>query len=55
MQSLIKKGGFTVDNNTNDQRRKHKLIEYANGKSLEESNGTGEGPKGKGLWKTLLA
>ena len=55
MQSLIKKGGFTVDNNTNDQRRKHKLIEYANGKSLEEINGTVEVPKGKGFWKTLLA
>ncbi|MCQ4965328.1 hypothetical protein NE652_10300, partial [Bifidobacterium pseudocatenulatum] len=54
-QSLIKKGGFTVDNNTNDQRRKHKLIEYANGKSLEEINGTVEVPKGKGFWKTLLA
>lgn len=44
-----------MDNNTNDQRRKHKLIEYANGKSLEEINGTVEVPKGKGFWKTLLA
>ena len=44
-----------MDNNTNDQRRKHKLIEYANRKSLEEINGTVEVPKGKGFWKTLLA
>lgn len=35
--------------------RKHKLIEYANGPSLEEINSTVEVPKGKGFWKTLLA
>ncbi|KRN25018.1 manganese transporter NRAMP [Secundilactobacillus similis DSM 23365 = JCM 2765] len=34
--------------------RKHRLIEYANGKSLEEINGTVEVPKGKGFWKTLF-
>lgn len=30
------KGGFGVDD-TKNQHRKHKLIEYANGKSLEEN------------------
>lgn len=34
---------------------KHKLIEYANGRSLEEINGTVKVPKGKGFWKTLFA
>ena len=36
-------------------KKKHKLIEYANGPSLEEINGTVKVPKGKGFWKTLLA
>ena len=40
---------------TQNQPRKHKLIEYANGKSLEEINGSVEVPHGKGLWKTLFA
>ncbi|MFL2081836.1 Nramp family divalent metal transporter [Latilactobacillus sakei] len=35
--------------------KKHKLIEYANGPSLEEINGTVEVPEGKTFWKTLLA
>lgn len=35
--------------------KKHKLIEYANGPSLEEINGTVEVPEGKGFWKMLLA
>ncbi|WP_089088118.1 Nramp family divalent metal transporter [Secundilactobacillus pentosiphilus] len=34
--------------------RKHHLIEYANGKSLEEINGSIDVPKGKGFWKTLF-
>ncbi|WP_155430816.1 Nramp family divalent metal transporter [Secundilactobacillus folii] len=34
--------------------RKHHLIEYANGKSLEEINGSIEVPKGKGFWRTLF-
>ncbi|KRK47870.1 Nramp family divalent metal transporter [Secundilactobacillus kimchicus] len=34
--------------------RKHHLIEYANGKSLEEINGTVEVPKGRGFWRTLF-
>jgi manganese transport protein len=38
-----------------ESSRKHKLIEYANGPSLEEINGTVEVPKGKGFWKTLFA
>lgn len=40
---------------TKNQHRKHKLIEYANGKSLEEINGTVEVPHGKGFWRTLFA
>ena len=40
---------------TTNQPRKHKLIEYAYGKSLEEINGTVEVPHGKGFWKTLFA
>lgn len=35
--------------------KKHHLIEYANGPSLEEINGTVEVPKGKGFWRTLFA
>ena len=35
--------------------KKHRLLEYANGKSLEEINGTVEVPRGKGFWRTLLA
>nr|WP_156660440.1 Nramp family divalent metal transporter [Secundilactobacillus odoratitofui] len=40
----------------NDEKtpRKHHLIEYANGKSLEEINGSIEVPKGKGFWRTLF-
>ncbi|TGD22733.1 divalent metal cation transporter [Companilactobacillus suantsaicola] len=34
---------------------KHKLIEYANGPSLQEINGTVDVPKGKGFFKTLFA
>ncbi len=37
-----------------DQPRKHHLIEYANGKSLEEINGTVEVPKNIGFWKALF-
>ena len=40
---------------TEQQPKKRKLIEYANGPSLEEINGTVEVPKGKGFWRTLLA
>lgn len=36
-------------------KKKHHLIEYANGPSLEEINGTVEVPKGKGFWRTLFA
>lgn len=42
-----------LSNNT--QEKKHKLIEYANGPSLEEINGTVEVPKGKGFIRTLFA
>ncbi|WP_203648853.1 Nramp family divalent metal transporter [Secundilactobacillus yichangensis] len=37
-----------------DANKKHRLIQYANGKSLEEINGTVEVPKGKGFWRTLF-
>ncbi len=40
---------------TPETPRKHRLIEYANGPSLEEINGTVEVPKGKGFWRTLFA
>ncbi|MCF6515280.1 Mn(2+) uptake NRAMP transporter MntH [Lactobacillus sp. S2-2] len=41
---------------TNKQEpKKGRFIEYANGKSLQEINGTVEVPKGKGFWKTLFA
>ena len=40
---------------TKNQPRKHKLIEHANGKSLEEINGTVEVPHGKNFWRTLFA
>ncbi|UQS82203.1 Nramp family divalent metal transporter [Bombilactobacillus folatiphilus] len=36
-------------------KKKHHLIEYANGPSLEEINSTVEVPKGKGFWRTLFA
>lgn len=42
-----------LSNNT--QEKKHKLIEYANGPSLEEINGTVEVPKGKGFIRILFA
>ena len=35
--------------------KKHKLVDHANGPSLEEINGTVIVPKGKGFWKTLFA
>lgn len=38
-----------------ENKNKHKLIQYANGPSLEEINGTVKVPKGKGFWRTLLA
>lgn len=44
---------FIVSNSENKNKRK--LIQYANGPSLEEINGTVKVPKGKGFWRTLLA
>lgn len=38
-----------------DKKHKHHLIEYANGPSLEEINGTIDVPKGMSFWKTLFA
>ena len=42
---------------SDDHKKKHsmKLIQYANGPSLEEINGTVEVPHGKGFWRTLFA
>ena len=39
--------------NNTENKNKHKLIQYANGPSLEEINGTVKVPKGKGFWRTL--
>lgn len=36
-------------------KKHHRLIEHAEGISLEEINATVAVPKGKGFWKTLLA
>lgn len=38
-----------------ETKKKHKLIEYANGPSLEEINGTVDVPEGKGFFKMLFA
>lgn len=48
-------GSFNAMDETATGNKKHKLIEYANGPSLEEINGTVTVPKGKGFWRTLLA
>ncbi|KRN02982.1 manganese transporter NRAMP [Levilactobacillus senmaizukei DSM 21775 = NBRC 103853] len=37
------------------KEKKHKLIQYANGRSLAEINGTVKVPKDLGFWKTLFA
>lgn len=37
-----------------ETHEKHRWLEYANGPSLEEINGTIEIPKGKSFWKTLF-
>lgn len=42
-------------NNKDFSHKKHHLIEYANGPSLEEINGTIEVPKDVGFLKTLFA
>ncbi|HIW70681.1 MAG TPA: Nramp family divalent metal transporter [Candidatus Limosilactobacillus merdipullorum] len=39
----------------NQPKQHHRLIEYANGKSLQEINGTVKVPRGKGFWRTLFA
>ena len=39
----------------NQPKQHHRLIEYANGKSLQEINGTVKVPQGKGFWRTLFA
>ncbi|MFD1472123.1 Nramp family divalent metal transporter [Companilactobacillus mishanensis] len=40
---------------SNEKSKGTKLIQYANGPSLEEINSTVKVPKGKGFWPTLLA
>ncbi|USS88272.1 Nramp family divalent metal transporter [Fructilactobacillus hinvesii] len=37
-----------------EEHKKHRLVEYANGKSLDEINGSVEVPKNIGFWKTLF-
>ncbi|USS86062.1 Nramp family divalent metal transporter [Fructilactobacillus cliffordii] len=37
-----------------EEQKKHHLVEYANGKSLDEINGSIEVPKNIGFWKTLF-
>lgn len=49
-------GGIKLkDSQGHEKKTKHHLIEYANGPSLEEINGTIDVPKGMGFWKTLFA
>ncbi|KRK09354.1 NRAMP family Mn2+ Fe2+ transporter-like protein [Ligilactobacillus pobuzihii E100301 = KCTC 13174] len=43
-----------VSQNEPTTQKKHHFVQYANGRSLEEINGTVEVPKGKGFWKTLF-
>lgn len=43
-----------LSENKQPTQKKHRLVQYANGSSLEEINGTVEVPKGKGFWKTLF-
>ncbi len=38
-----------------EPKQRHHLIEYANGPSLEEINGTIDVPKNMSFWKTLFA
>lgn len=45
----------THEKNSDTATRKHHLIEYANGPSLEEINGTITVPKDIGFWRTLFA
>ena len=45
----------THEKNSDTATRKHHLIEYANGPSLEEINGTITVPKDLGFWRTLFA
>ena len=44
-----------MNNQSNKQFHKHRLIEHTNGLSLAEVNGTVDVPKGKSFFKTLLA
>ncbi|USS93175.1 Nramp family divalent metal transporter [Fructilactobacillus ixorae] len=37
-----------------EAQKKHRLVEYANGRSLDEINGSIEVPKNIGFWKTLF-
>ena len=43
-----------MSNQEPETQKKHHLIQYANGPSLEEINGTVEVPKGRGFLKTLF-
>jgi manganese transport protein len=54
---FLKEGGNILKDTTSQsgKEQKPRLIQHANGPSLEEINGTVEVPKGKGFWKTLFA
>ncbi|KRM71187.1 Nramp family divalent metal transporter [Lacticaseibacillus brantae] len=43
-----------MDKGVKNPKQHHKLIEYANGRSLEEINGTVKVPKNLSFWKTLF-
>ncbi|MGV0168010.1 Nramp family divalent metal transporter [Furfurilactobacillus sp. WILCCON 0119] len=50
----LNEGVFALDTSSK-KPKKERLIHYANGRSLEEINGTVKVPTGKGFWRTLLA
>ena len=43
-----------MSNEIKNPKKRRKLISYANGRSLEEINGTVKVPKNIGFWKTLF-
>lgn len=53
--AIILKEGRCMSEEVPEKKEKRHLIEYANGPSLEEINGSIEVPKGMSFWKTLFA
>ncbi len=43
-----------MDKGIKNPKQRHKLIQYANGRSLEEINGTVKVPKNISFWKALF-